>query len=149
MKRQPTSSKRAAEVKQVKILNGQDTEQHIFFTGEPMKVQIEYTAYQPVSSLEVGIAIHRQDGVHITGPNTAFDGLDIKAEPGPGGVVYAIPSISLLDGLYNITVALVNRDGNFIMDYHDRYYSFRVDNRGHRVKERYGLVTLSGEWQLL
>ena len=87
--------------------------------------------------------------MHISGPNTTFDGLDIKAEPGPGGVVYSIPYISLLDGLYNITVALVNRDGNFIMDYHDRYYSFRVDNRGHRMKERYGLMTLSGEWHLL
>jgi ABC-type polysaccharide/polyol phosphate transport system ATPase subunit len=145
----PTAGNDHIQIKQVKILNSQDNEQHIFYTGEPMKVQIEYTAYQPISSLEVGIAIHRQDGVHITGPNTAFDDLDIKAEPGTGGVVYSIPSISLLDGLYTITVALVNRDGNFIMDYHDRYYSFRVDNRGHRVKERYGLVTLSGEWLLL
>jgi ABC-type polysaccharide/polyol phosphate transport system ATPase subunit len=145
----PTAGNDHIQISRVKILNNQDAEQHIFYTGEPMKVQIEYTTYQPVSSLEVGIAIHRQDGVHITGPNTTFDGLEIKAEPGPGGVVYSIPYISLLDGLYNITVALVNRDGNFILDYHDRYYSFRVDNRGHRVKERYGLMTLSGEWHVL
>jgi lipopolysaccharide transport system ATP-binding protein len=99
--------------------------------------------------LEVGIAIHRQDGLHITGPNTAFDGLDIHAEPGPGGVIYTIPSISLLEGLYNVTVALVNRDGNSILDYHDSLYSFRIDNRGHDVPDRYGLMTLSGKWHLL
>jgi ABC-type polysaccharide/polyol phosphate transport system ATPase subunit len=145
----PISGNDHIQINQVKILNNQDAEQHIFYTGEPMKVQIEYTTYQRVPSLEVGIAIHRQDGVHITGPNTTFDGLEIKAEPGPGGVVYSIPYLSLLDGLYNITVALVNRDGNFILDYHDRFYSFRVDNRGHRVKDRYGLMTLGGEWQLL
>jgi ABC-type polysaccharide/polyol phosphate transport system ATPase subunit len=145
----PISGNDRIQINRVKILNNQDAEQHIFYTGEPMKVQIEYTTYQSVPSLEVGIAIHRQDGVHITGPNTTFGGLEIKAKPGPGGVVYSIPYISLLDGLYNITVALVNRDGNFILDYHDRFYSFRVDNRGHRVKERYGLMTLSGEWHLL
>jgi lipopolysaccharide transport system ATP-binding protein len=146
---QPTGGNNHIQINRVKILNSVGTEQHIFYTGEAMKVQIEYTAHQPVDSLEVGIAIHRQDGVHITGPNTTFDGLEIKAEPGPGGVVYSIPFISLLDGLYNITVALVNRDGNFILDYHDRFYSFRVDNRGHPVHERYGLMTLSGEWRLL
>ncbi|OGO10988.1 MAG: hypothetical protein A2030_06845 [Chloroflexi bacterium RBG_19FT_COMBO_50_10] len=145
----PQEGKDSIEISQVKILNQQNNEQLIFHTGEPMQVQIEYRARQPIDSLEIGFAIHRQDGVHITGPNTAFDGLEIKAEPGSGGVVYSIPSLSLLEGLYNVTVALVNRDGNIILDYHDRMHSFRVENRGHNVTERYGLMTLSGEWRLL
>jgi lipopolysaccharide transport system ATP-binding protein len=145
----PPAGNNFIEISQVKILNSQNTEEHIFYTGEAMKVQIEYITHQAVDSLEVGLAIHRQDGVHITGPNTSFDGLNIKVEPGPGGIIYSIPYIPLLDGLYNITVALVNRDGNFILDYQDRFYSFRIDNRGHDVQERYGLMTLSGEWHLL
>jgi hypothetical protein len=99
--------------------------------------------------LEVGIAIHRQDGIHITGPNTAFDGLEIKVNPGPGGVIYSIPSLPLLEGLYNVTVALVNRDGNQILDYQDNSYSFRIENLGYNITERYGLMTLNGEWRLL
>jgi lipopolysaccharide transport system ATP-binding protein len=99
--------------------------------------------------LEVGIAIHRQDGVHITGPNTSFDGLEIKVDPGPGGVLYTIPSLPLLEGSYTISVALVNRVGNQILDHQDRYYSFRIENRGTKVTERYGLMTMNGEWRLL
>ncbi|OGN92800.1 MAG: hypothetical protein A2Z71_00065 [Chloroflexi bacterium RBG_13_50_21] len=137
------------EIRQVRILNNQSQEQQIFHTGEGMLVQIEYVAHEAIDSLEVGIAIHRQDGVHISGPNTAFDGLDIKMQPGVGGVNYIIPSIPLMEGLYQITVALVNREGNKMLDYHDHFYTFRVNNRGHNVNECYGLMTLNGEWQLL
>ena len=144
-----SEGKGSIKISQVKILNNQNSEQHIFHTGETMKLQIEYQAYQSVDSLEVGLAIHRQDGVHITGPNTTFDGLDIKVNPGFGGVVYSIPSLPLLEGLYNITVALVNRDGNLILDYQDRFYSFRIENRGHNFPEKYGLMTLGGKWKLL
>jgi ABC-type methionine transport system ATPase subunit len=137
------------EIRQVRILNVQDREQQIFHTGECMQVQIEYVAHEPVNSLEVGIAIHRQDGVHITGPNTAFDGLDIKAQPGIGGVVYSIPSIPLMEGMYQLSVALVNRLGNIILDFHDHYYTFRINNHGHDVHDRYGVMTMNGQWHLL
>jgi lipopolysaccharide transport system ATP-binding protein len=137
------------EIRQVRILNDQDHEQFIFHTGECMHVQIEYIAHEPIDSLEVGIAIHRQDGIHITGPNTAFDGLDITMQPGAGGVTYTVPSIPLMEGLYQLSVALVNRDGNRMLDTHDHFYTFRINNRGHQVRERYGLMTMKGEWRLL
>jgi lipopolysaccharide transport system ATP-binding protein len=137
------------EIRQVRILNNQNHEQQIFHTGESMQVEIEYLAHETIASLEIGIAIHRQDGVHISGPNTAFDGMDIKMQPGPGGVTYTIPSIPLMEGLYQLSVALVNRDGNRMLDYHDHYYTFRINNRGSDVRELYGLITLKGEWRLL
>jgi lipopolysaccharide transport system ATP-binding protein len=140
---------KTVEIRQVRILNNQNHEQQIFHTGESMIVQIEYLAHEPIDSLEVGIAIHRQDGVHITGPNTAFDGLEIKMKPGIGGVAYTIPSIPLMEGLYQLSVSLVNQEGNKMLDYQDHFYSFRINNRGHDIRERYGLITLSGEWHLL
>lgn len=137
------------EIRQVRILNQEGHDQQSFHTGESMQVQIEYVAHETIGSLEVGIAIHRQDGVQITGPNTAFDGLEIEASPGVGGVVYTIPSIPLMEGMYLLSVALVNRMGNVMLDYHDRYYNFRVNNRGHDVRERYGVMTMNGEWRPL
>jgi lipopolysaccharide transport system ATP-binding protein len=137
------------EIRQVRILNQQGHDQQVFHTGEPMHVQVEYVAHETIDSLEVGIAIHRQDGVHITGPNTAFDGLKIKAVPGIGGVEYTIPSVPLMEGIYKLTVALVNRIGNVPLDYQDQYYTFRINNYGHNVRERYGLMTMNGEWRLL
>ena len=137
------------EIRQVRILNQQNHDQQVFHTGEPMQVQIEYVAHETIDSLEVGIAIHRQDGLHITGPNTSFDGLDIKAQAGVGGVIYAIPSIPLMEGMYNLSASLVNRAGNILLDFHDQYYKFRVNNHGHGVRERYGVMTMSGKWRLL
>jgi ABC-type polysaccharide/polyol phosphate transport system ATPase subunit len=52
------------EIRQVRLLNDQDREQQVFHTGECMQVEIEYVAHEAIDSLEVGIAIHRQDGVH-------------------------------------------------------------------------------------
>ncbi len=137
------------EIKQVKIVNDHNHEQQIFHTGECLQVEIEYLAHETIDSLEVGIAIHRQDGVHVTGPNTAFDGLDIKVQPGAGGVSYTVPSVPLMEGLYQLSVSLVNRDGNRMLDFHDHYYLFRINNRGHAVRERYGIMTLNGEWRVL
>jgi ABC-type polysaccharide/polyol phosphate transport system ATPase subunit len=137
------------EIRQVRILNDQNREQQIFHTGECMLLQIEYVAHEPIDSLEVGLAIHSKDGVHITGPNTTFDGIDIKMEPGVGGVIYTVPSLPLMEGLYQLSVALVNRHGNKMLDYQDHFYTFRINNRGHDVHDRYGLITMGGEWRLL
>jgi lipopolysaccharide transport system ATP-binding protein len=137
------------EIRQVRILNHEGHEQQVFHTGEPMQVQIEYVAHELINSLEVGIAIHRQDGIHITGPNTAFDGLDIKAPPGVGGVAYTVSSIPLMEGMYQMSVALVNRAGNIMLDYHDHYYTFRINNSNSAIRERYGVMTMNGEWRVL
>ncbi len=140
---------KAVEIRQVKILNSQNNEQQVFHTGESMAVQIEYQANESIDSLEVGIAINRSDGVHITGPNTTYSGLDIKVRSGPGGVVYTVPSLPLMEGMYQISVALVNRQGNKMLDLQDKLYVFRINNRGHHVRERYGLMTLGGEWRFM
>ena len=145
----PVNEYKPVEIRQVRILNNQNHEQQIFHTGEKMMVQIDYFANESINSLEVGLAIHRQDGVHITGPNTGFDDFNIKVKPGASGIIYTIPSIPLMEGLYQLSVALVDRNGNKMLDYQNHFYSFRINNRGHIIHERYGLMTLGGEWRML
>jgi lipopolysaccharide transport system ATP-binding protein len=140
---------RALEITQVRILNDKNDEQHIFHTGETLVLQIGYFAHEPIVNPVIGIAIHRQDGVHITGPNTKFSGLDLGTVEGPGMITYTIPYLPLLEGLYHFTVATVDNADSVIYDYHDRLYPFRVDNRNQGVAERYGLLTLRGIWKRL
>jgi hypothetical protein len=118
----------------------------VFSTGDEVVLEMEYTARRQVDSPVFGIAIHRADGVHITGPNTAFAGLEIEARSGKGRIMYTIPNLPLLDGEYQFSVAIVNRDDTELFDYHDGLYPFRVDNQGREVKERFGLLTLNGKW---
>ncbi len=93
------------------------------------------------------MAIHRQDGVHITGPNTAFANLKLGSIKGKGRISYTIYNLPFLEGLYRFSVAATNSSDTEMFDYHDRVYAFRVDNHGWDVVEKYGMITLGGEWQ--
>ncbi len=140
---------RAMEITRVTIQNDRGVEQHVFHTGETLVLRIDYVAHQALVSPTIGVAIHRQDGVHVTGPNTDFAGLDLGRVDGAGSVLYIIPELPLLEGLYNISVSAHNREDTQMYDYHDRLYPFRVDNRGYDIRERYGLITLNGQWRRL
>ncbi|MDH7474364.1 MAG: ABC transporter ATP-binding protein [Anaerolineae bacterium] len=127
----------------VRLLDGEGRERQQFRTGEPLGVEMQYRAERRVERPVFGLAIHRSDGVHITGPNSRFAGLDILAVEGEGTVTYTIPTLSLLEGLYHISVSAHNWGDTEMYDYHDRMYSFWVlPGEG----ERYGVVTLRGEW---
>jgi ABC-type polysaccharide/polyol phosphate transport system ATPase subunit len=134
------------EITNVTITDLNGVEQTIFQTGDPLILKMEYTAHEPVKSPIFGIAIHRQDGLHITGPNSRFFGLKLPTIEGRGEITYKIPHLSLLDGSYLISVASTNWEDTEMFDYHDRVYPFRVANIGTRDQEKYGMVTLEGEW---
>ena len=138
---------RKVEITRVRIMDGSGSEQTIFKTGDRVVLIMDYATRMPVSSPVFGIAIFRQDGVHITGPNTGFANVKLPDLNGTGTVTYTIPYLPLLDGLYHFSVAVVNQEDTEIFDLHDRVYPLRVDNRGSTTKERYGLLTLRGEWE--
>jgi lipopolysaccharide transport system ATP-binding protein len=138
---------RTVEIIRVRILDSNHNERFIFHTGERLVLEMEYLAHQPVTSPIFGLAIHRADGVHITGPNIAFSGLDLGAVRGSGKITYIIHSLPLLEGHYFFSVATTNHNDTEMFDYHDRCYPFQVDNIGYGRRERYGLLTLNGEWQ--
>lgn len=118
----------------------------VYNTGDMLTVHIHYQAAQRIPNPIFGIAVHHQNGAHVTGPNTQTAGLQIAAVEGVGKVVYTIPSLPLLDGGYLLTIAATDYSGSIIYDYHDRYYAFRVYPG--RTLEQYGLVMLGGQWQI-
>ncbi len=91
------------------------------------------------------MAIYHQSGTHVGGPNTKFGQIHIPAVQGTGVISYCIPSLSLLEGGYTLSVAVVNHNDTETYDYQDRMHNFQV-YRG-RSKEQYGLVTLNGTWK--
>jgi hypothetical protein len=133
------------EIVAVRLKNGRGEATTIFQTGDTLVLEMDYLAHEPIPSPIFGMAIHRQDGVHITGPNTAFAGLTLPTLEGRGTVTYTVPYLPLLEGLYHISVAVLNHNDTEMFDYHDRCYPFRVVSNG-RVRERYGMMTLQGEW---
>ena len=136
------------EITRVRLTGLDGSEQSIFETGQPFVLHMDYIAHQPLPGAIFGMAIHRQDGVHITGPNTSQAGLEMPELSGPGSVTFRVNHLPLLEGLYRLTVASTNLADTEIYDYHDRNYFFRVVNANRPRPEKYGLMTLGGEWEL-
>lgn len=137
------------EITRVQIKSSLDsmTEQGIFETGQPFVLQMDYIAHAPVSGAIFGMAIHRHDGLHVTGPNTAQAGKKLPQLLGAGKIIYKIAHLPLLEGLYHVSVAVVDKDDSVTFDYHDRLYPFRVLNQDKELVERYGTITLNGHWE--
>ncbi len=133
------------QITHVRLLDGAGRERQHFETGEPLTVEMSYHAAKRVERPVFGLAIHRNDGTHITGPNTRFAGYEIPWIEGEGSVKYAVRSLPLLEGHYSVSVAVHNWQDTKTFDYHDRLYPFRVLSP---EGEQYGVVTLNGEWQL-
>jgi lipopolysaccharide transport system ATP-binding protein len=135
------------QIEAAKILGGDGKEQSVFHTGETLILEFEYHAHKPIEEPIFGVAIHRQDGVHITGPNTKFANYTVGRVNGKGKISYTIDSLPFLEGLYRFSVAATNSSDTEMFDYHDRVYAFRVDNHGWDVAEKFGMISLGGEWQ--
>jgi hypothetical protein len=107
-----------------------------------MTVEMHYRTEERVEQPVFGLAIHRSDGTHITGPNTQLAGQEITWIEGEGIVKYMITSLPLLEGSYRVSVAARNQEDTDMFDYHDRLYTFYVSNS----QTRYGIISLDGTW---
>ncbi|MBP7963925.1 MAG: ABC transporter ATP-binding protein [Caldilineaceae bacterium] len=133
-------------VDRVRLCDDKGIERVNFVNGGPLTIELHYTAKEAIESPVFGIAIHHHNGTHVTGPNTKFANLYIPQVAGKGIVRHIIPALTLLEGGYNISVAVVDDGDTEMFDYHDRAYSFRVYPG--QSGERYGLVTLNGTWDV-
>ncbi|MBP7692564.1 MAG: ABC transporter ATP-binding protein [Anaerolineales bacterium] len=138
---------RRVELTRLRFLDERGDERQAFITGETLTISLDYWAAQPVDDPVFGLAIYRADGVHVCGPNTGFAGLTLGRLEGAGSLRYIVPALPLLDGVYYVSVAVVNRTDTETFDFHDRAYSFRMANTPGQVRESYGLVTLHGRWE--
>jgi lipopolysaccharide transport system ATP-binding protein len=123
-------------------VNGQPAT--LFRTGDPMIVEIQYDAHKPVLEPEFGLAIFRQDGLHINGPNTRTGGLRMGTVEGLGIVRYTIDSLPLLPASYHMTVAVHDSLRPVAYDFHEEAYSFRVVEGG--TAETEGAIALNATW---
>jgi hypothetical protein len=135
-----------AAITGVTFLNTAGKEAHVFFTGQPMTVRINYRVTGRIEKPVFGVAIHRSDGVHVNGPNTRFSGYEIPYITGEGTIDYVIENLALLEGGYDFSAAIYDYECVHPYDHQHRAFKFLVQ-RG-RVKESYGLVYMPSRWEL-
>jgi lipopolysaccharide transport system ATP-binding protein len=117
----------------------------VFRSGETFIARIYYKAFYPIHKPAFGVAIYREDGVHITGPNTAQSGYEVDLIDGEGCIEYIIDSLPLLPGCYEFTAAIYDFHSIHPYDHHHRAYTFEVRPGLTPVEE--GLVHLPYRWE--
>lgn len=136
---------REIEITSVRLLDSDDNEREIYKTGESLIIEMAYHARSEISDPEFGLAIFRQDGVQVNGPNNRLDGFRIDAVNGPGVIRYRVESLPLLPSTYRITVAI--HDGTLprAYDFHEQAYSFRIVASDSSIQT--GLVDIPALWE--
>ena len=115
-----------------------------FSTGDQLRVRIHYKTRIRVETPTFGLAIYRRDGVHINGPNSVQAGFHLPYIEGAGVMEYAIDSLPLNPGQYEVTTAIYNQDSTVAYDHHHRMYEFEVRSATLRTEE--GVVHIPAQW---
>jgi ABC-type polysaccharide/polyol phosphate transport system ATPase subunit len=136
---------REIELTSVRILGTAGEEQSIFQTGDEMTIEMTYMAHKPIYEPEFGLAIFRQDGLNICGPNTQMAGIETGIVEGPGLIRYHINELPLLPSRYQVTAAIHDSRLMQAYDYHDLAYPFRVVVRDR--KEIDGVLEMRATWE--
>jgi ABC-2 type transport system ATP-binding protein len=97
--------------------------------GEPLTIRIRYEALRPVDDAVFVFSIHGNDGHIVFGQNTWGLGHGLPTLEGPGEVSFVIPSVSLLEGTYPLTVGVHSREGGVVFDWWEQHDHVDVLNR--------------------
>src|SRR6185503_12913216 len=73
----------AIEITRVDLLSGGQPAATVR-TRDDLTIRLHYTCAAPVDRPVFGLAIHRDDGVHVTGPNTRTSGFPVDRVEGSG-----------------------------------------------------------------
>jgi hypothetical protein len=133
------------EITRVEFFNGRNQPSHEFKTGQTLTAKIYYEAKQRIEHPVFGIAIYRQDGLHINGPNTRIARVPIDVIEGQGMVEYHIAALPLLDGQYLFSAAVYDATCTHAYDHHHMRYPFIVVPSG--AGEHYGLLHIPSRWE--
>jgi lipopolysaccharide transport system ATP-binding protein len=129
----------------VSLLDGEGHERYVYESGEPMTVRMAYRCREPVKRPVFGLAIFRNDGWHINGPNTRFADCPIAEIDGEGYVDYRIDALPLLEGVYQLSVSIYDYELRHPYDSYEKCLTFVVRNQ--TVKEEFGCVYFPARWE--
>jgi ABC-2 type transport system ATP-binding protein len=133
-----------ALITKVELLKS-DTKTSFFTTNEEMKIRIHYDALDGINDAVVGIRITHLHGTNIWGTNTKRKGTKIPHLRGKGFVDLEIPNLRLLEGTYDLTIALSDAAEVNAFDHWEKRIRFDVHQNG--IYDE-GSVALESRWTI-
>lgn len=117
----------------------------LFTTNEDMKIRIHYEAPNGIKDAVVGIRITHLHGMNVWGTNTKRKGTKISHLEGKGFVDLDIPHLPLLEGTYDLTIALSDTVEVNVYDHWEK--RIRFDVHQHNTFDE-GIVQIESTWKI-
>jgi lipopolysaccharide transport system ATP-binding protein len=118
---------RRIEITGLKFMDKYGKENDNFIHGDPFTVRIFYESHEKEISPVFGILFYYQD-TYCYGTTTEFKGYDPGLIYGRGYVDFIVDRLPLIEGKFDLAVAVSSPDNKTLYDWHDRLYSFNVHN---------------------
>ena len=134
-----------ARILQVRILDAKGHVRERFRSGEPLAVAVTFQTTEPIERPILGVAIHRNDGVYVYGPNTRFDQVLDGTYEGIYTFFLHYPELPLLAGRYRVSVAIFDKGHLKPHVWHNQLYEFEVAQQ----VEDHGMVQIPHSWGLI
>jgi hypothetical protein len=99
-------------------------------SGRAVTIQIDYTVHQPIDEIVVGIRISHLHGLTIWGTNTKRRPHILKLQKGSGKVQFTLERLPLLEGTFDLTVAISDRTEVNAYDHRENLLRFNVLQKG-------------------
>jgi len=132
-------------IKKVEFLKN-DKPTYYFKTGDKFTARIYYYSDKKIKNPVFGVALYRDDGIHISGPNTKASGKKLKMIKGKGYINFIIDELQLKNGHYLFSIAIFDSECKKVYDSKDKAFDFRV--KGGKQDTPYGLIHLKHKWEL-
>lgn len=129
----------------VQFLDAEAVGRSHFQTGDDLVVAVTIRTTEPVESPVFGVALFRDDGSYLYGPNTRFDGVLEGIFHGVYTFFIRYPGLPLLGGTWRISVAFFDKGHVRPHVWHNQLYEIRVS----AAAEDHGMVQLPHRWGLL
>jgi len=113
-------------------------------SGQPLSIEIEYIAPQPIPNPIFSLTISRDDGFICYDTSTAATGVITPTVQDRGHIMIHIERLDLNGGHYYVDIGIYERDWAYTYDYHWHVYPFTVQSGPHK----HGILQLPHRWEL-
>jgi ABC-2 type transport system ATP-binding protein len=132
-----------ASVLSVDVLNSSDEIANVIKTNESIALRISFEAHSLIEDLVVFVKIENSHGVLIWSTSTRTNGISLPRVIGQGAVKVSLHSLPILEGSYNVTVALRNARETVEFDHWEKVTHFDVHQTNNFDE---GIVDIKSSW---
>ncbi len=125
-KQEEVEKNRKAKIIKVEFLDENGKVKNVFRAGDDVVARIYYRSLAKIEKPVFGVAIHTQEGLLVSGPNTKTSKFNIDKIEGDGFIDFIIPRNKFFTETYKFTAALFNWECITPFDFKDKAYSFKI-----------------------